>query len=106
MVEFREIENMRLRQNGCGNIQLVTNFDKIIEKFRIGEFILPFIYVLFADATAFDKFSPNSHTSIIHNIFQKVNCLKTYFYIFSNRVERRQVEKKLLIKKDKKSFSF
>lgn len=61
VIEFRKIKNMRFRKHGGGDIQLVANIDKIIEKLRIGEFPFDFIYELFADFSVCNQFSPNSH---------------------------------------------
>ena len=37
VIEFREIENVRLRQHGRGNVQTLTNLRQIIKKMRIGQ---------------------------------------------------------------------
>ena len=50
VVEFREIENVRFRQHGRGNIQLLANFREVIEKMRVGQFFVLFVYELFTDS--------------------------------------------------------
>ena len=50
VIEFREIENMRFRQHGRGDIQLVTNLRQILKKTRIGQFLGIFVYELFTDS--------------------------------------------------------
>ena len=76
VIEFREVENMRFRQNGSGNIQFVTNLGEVIEKMRIRQFFGVFVYVLLAYPAARHQFCPNSHTRIIHETPEKVNCLQ------------------------------
>ena len=61
VIEFCEIENMRFRKHGGWDIQLMANFDKILEKLRVGKFPFDFIYELFADFSVCNQFSPNSH---------------------------------------------
>ena len=65
VIEFCKIKNMRFRQHGRGNIQLVADLREVIEKMRIGQFFGIFIYVLFADSSVRHQFSPNSHIRII-----------------------------------------
>ena len=50
VIEFCEIKNMRFRKHGRGNIQLVANLRKILEKMRVGQLFGVFVYVLFADS--------------------------------------------------------
>ena len=66
VIEFRKVENVRFCQNGRGNIQLVTNIRQIIEKVRIRQLFLIFIYELFTDSAVRHQLCPNSHTRIIH----------------------------------------
>ena len=80
MVEFRVVEDVRFRQNGRGNIELVANVREIFEKVRIGQFFRVFIYELFFDMTVCHQLRPNSHSSrslwymnIIHSFIKKVN---------------------------------
>lgn len=37
VIEFREIENVRLRQHGRGNVQTLTNLRQIIKKVGVGQ---------------------------------------------------------------------
>ena len=51
VVEFREIENVRFRQHGRGDIERLTYLYHIIEKMRVRQFFRIFVYELFADST-------------------------------------------------------
>ena len=76
VIELRKIENMRFRQNGRGNIQLVANIRQIIEKVGIRKFFGVLVYKLFTDFSVRHQFSPNSHIRIIHETEKKVNRFK------------------------------
>jgi len=49
VIKLCEVKNVRLRQHGRGDIQLVTNIRQIIEKMGIREFFRVLVYELFTD---------------------------------------------------------
>ena len=83
VVKLCEIKNMRFRQNGGRNIQLLTNLRHIVEKVRIGDAFVLFVHVLFSYFTVRNQFCPNSHTRIIHETDKKVNRFYERIIVFS-----------------------
>ena len=83
---------MRFRQHGRGDIQRLTNIRQVIEKLRIGEFIVTLVYELFADSAVRHQLCPNSHTRIIHETREKVNYFNRSlrFFMPFNRHNRRK----------------
>ena len=64
VVEFCKVEDMRFQQDGRGNVHLVADVEKVVQKMRIGELFFVFVYQLPLDFSVFYRLCPNFRQSL------------------------------------------
>ena len=82
VVEFGKIKNMRLHQNGGGNIEFLADLRQVIEKVGVGQLLRFFVHKLLLNFPVLYEFRPNFHIRLL-SFFLVRRCILTEFVLFA-----------------------